>query len=178
LRLEKTDNDFILDFVIFITHLGDGQTLIMFALCFLGVLISQKHYRTSALWCLAVATSFVISTSLKLAFDKARPDEIYHLVHASSPAFPSGHALRSTVVYILAAIVISMVFKIKTGRKFVLLGAYLLAFSIGLSRILLGVHWFADVVAGWVIGLSLCGIFYAALAWLHSPSQEYNLVPN
>ena len=178
MRLEKTDNDFILDFVIFITHLGDGQTLIMFALCFLGVLISQKHYRTSALWCLAVATSFVISTSLKLAFDKARPDEIYHLVHASSPAFPSGHALRSTVVYILAAIVISMVFKIKTGRKFVLLGAYLLAFSIGLSRILLGVHWFADVVAGWVIGLSLCGIFYAALAWPHSPSQEYNLVPN
>lgn len=171
MRLEKIDNDFILDFVIFITHLGDGQTLIMIALCFLGVLISQKHYRTSALWCLAVAISFIVSAGLKQVFDKARPDEIYHLIHASSPAFPSGHALRSTVVYILAATIIPLVFKIKTGQKFVLWGAWLLAFLIGISRILLGVHWFTDVIAGWVIGLSLCGFFYAVSVRLNSPSE-------
>ena len=160
-RLEKTDSNFILDLTRFITHLGDGLTLILIGLCVLAFLIFKKSYKLSLVWSVAVALSFGLSSGLKHIFGKARPDEAYHLIHAVSPAFPSGHALRSTVVYILGALLILSILKISKGRITILLITACLPILIGLSRLLLGVHWFADVLAGWSIGLAICGFFYA-----------------
>ena len=61
LRLDQSSNDFILDLTVFITLLGDGQTLIIIALCLLGLLIFTKHYKASALWFVTVVLSFGLS---------------------------------------------------------------------------------------------------------------------
>lgn len=160
-RLKENETpQVIIDLFIFITHLGDGVFLIGVALCSLAALLFKKVYDISALWAFTVTSSFLLSGSLKHLLGKPRPDEIYHLIHVASPAFPSGHALRSTVVYVAGAIVLFSVFKIRQGRNFILLGSFLLPFSIGLSRLLLGVHWFGDVLAGWLIGFTVCAAFY------------------
>ncbi|MDG1521702.1 MAG: hypothetical protein P8Q22_01325, partial [Hellea sp.] len=56
-RLEKTDSNFILDLTRFVTHLGDGLTLILIGLCVLAFLIFKKSYKLSLVWSVAVALS-------------------------------------------------------------------------------------------------------------------------
>ena len=71
------------------------------------------------------------------------------------PAFPSGHAMISFVVYGSLAIVAWHL----GGRRAGLLAvaaATLLLIAIGASRIYLGVHWLTDVVGGYI----------AAATWL------------
>lgn len=61
--------------------------------------------------------------------------------------FPSGHALKSTVVYGGAA----LVFTNLDDRKYFVSAAIVSA--VGLSRIVLGVHYLVDVLAGILIGV-------------------------
>jgi len=136
-----------------ITHLGDGMFLILISTALLILLIRKKDYRKAILWLFLVTSTFLISLSLKQFFGRARPDEIYHLIHAGSPALPSGHALRSTVVYIVGVQIICSVFQIRKGRKLLYSAAIILVAFIGLSRIFLGVHWMTDVLAAWLIAL-------------------------
>lgn len=74
---------------------------------------------------------------------------ITSLTTASTPGFPSGHALGSTLVYgTLAAITTA------GSRRTRLLVASCLIGVIGGTRIALGLHYVGDVIAGVIIGLA------------------------
>ena len=71
----------------------------------------------------------------------------------SEPSFPSGHATDSAAFYLaLAFIVAVFVLRRPLVRAFVVVGAALLTIGIGVSRLVLGVHWPTDVIAGWSLG--------------------------
>ena len=80
---------------------------------------------------------------------RARPDAHEQLAPIASYAFPSGHAASATMVWLGAAWLIAK----GQARPWALGGAALLAFTVGLTRPMLGVHWPSDVVAGWSLGL-------------------------
>jgi undecaprenyl-diphosphatase len=84
----------------------------------------------------------------KYEFDRLRPDEHLRLVEVSSKSFPSGHSANSMLVYPLCALLLAP----PRWRRAALVGAVLLSLCIGLSRILLGVHWPSDVIGGWAFG--------------------------
>jgi len=156
-HLKQYENiDAVINIFIFITHLGDGVVLGVVAFCLLGWLLIKKHFSTAFLWLAVVPLTFILSKTLKDTFGHARPDDIYHLVEVTSPALPSGHALRSTVVYSLGVMIILSYTHINRSKSVWLIPAIALPFLIGLSRIFLGVHWFADVMLGWVIGGLIC----------------------
>ena len=95
----------------------------------------------------------VISSSLKPLFDLARPTDVlalsdYFLIgpKVSGHSFPSGHtmsafAVLATVVFFFKKLPISI-------------GMLVLATLVGLSRIMLGVHWPIDVLMGAMLGLA------------------------
>ena len=71
-------------------------------------------------------------------------------------SFPSGHALRSTVL--VASLLIALPWWPPSRRVIVAFAVILLA--IGVSRVYLGEHHPSDVVAGWLLGVA----FITALA--------------
>lgn len=109
---------------------------------------------------LIVGTVFLVAPVFsELAKDYvARPRPPDPLVEAAGWAFPSGHALNSTVVYGVVAVVVwrsRLPAPVRWGA--VALGVAIPLLT-GLSRIGLGVHWPTDVLGGWLAGVAFVAI--------------------
>lgn len=90
---------------------------------------------------------------LKLAFHRARPIPFFGDA-PDSYSFPSGHALKAAVFYILLSSLASSRWPIRAG-------AVTLALLIGISRIYLGVHYPTDVLGGYAVAaVCLAAAFY------------------
>ena len=87
---------------------------------------------------------------IKSMVDRARPD-IDRLTGFSGASFPSGHA--STAAATLAAVAL-LVGLGQNRRRQAIAGGVLagVAVCVAVSRVLLGVHWLTDIVAGLVLG--------------------------
>lgn len=70
-----------------------------------------------------------------------------------SLAFPSGHSANSMTAYLATALILAP----HAHRRPWAIGALILSFVVGLSRIYLGVHWPSDVIGGWALGLLTVG---------------------
>lgn len=98
------------------------------------------------------AIAFVLTAGLKLALDFPRPAAVLapnaiHVVEAGERDYslPSGHAAFAALLAASLWPLIGL-----PGQ----LTAALFAFGVGLSRIWLGAHFPADVVAGYAVGLA------------------------
>ena len=102
----------------------------------------------------------------KYELGRMRPDEHPHLVNVYNLSFPSGHSANATMVYVTLTLTL-----VGSSRRTPwLVAAFVLAFLIGLSRMMLGVHWPSDVLAGWSFGL----LWSMLLVWLskHPPAWD------
>jgi undecaprenyl-diphosphatase len=80
---------------------------------------------------------------------RPRPELEPHLVVVKTMSFPSGHANSSMIFYLVFALVLT---EGSRWRHAAVAGALLLSFLVGLSRVMLGVHWPSDVIGGWAFG--------------------------
>jgi undecaprenyl-diphosphatase len=94
----------------------------------------------------------------KYGLGRIRPDEHPHLVNVYNLSFPSGHSANAMMVYVTMALTV-----VDGERRMPwLAAAFVLALLIGLSRLVLGVHWPSDVIAGWSFGL----LWAMLLVWI------------
>ena len=106
-------------------------------------------YARAAILLVAVIAERLAVDGLKLFFGRARPEFDHQLVQVYNLSFPSGHSANSLTAYVLlACFLVSGRF-----RPAAIVGALAIAFVVGLTRILLGVHWLSDVIGGWAAGL-------------------------
>ena len=144
-----------------LTALGGIAVLTLLVVGVVFYLLSVGKRGTALLVGGAVGSGAILSTLLKLGFDRPRPDLVAHLSHAYSSSFPSGHAMLSAVTYLTLGVLLARAHERRRTKIIVMTYGVTLTVLIGLSRIYLGVHWPTDVMAGWALGAA-----WAALWWL------------
>jgi undecaprenyl-diphosphatase len=142
------------------TGLGGFGILLLATLSATGFLLLEGKWHAAVFLVFAVAGGILISTLLKMGFDRPRPDLVPHGSIVSTASFPSGHSTLSAVVYLTIGALIARFRPNPRVRVYVLSLAIMVTFLVGISRVYLGVHWPTDVLAGWSIGAG-----WALLCW-------------
>ena len=107
----------------------------------------------------AVVSGTVISSILKVLFDRPRPD-LTGIARVFTASFPSGHATISAVVFLtLGALLAERAPTPRLGVYYLSVAA-ILAILVGVSRVYLGVHYPTDVLAGWAEGIFVATVVY------------------
>jgi undecaprenyl-diphosphatase len=143
-----------------ITALGGMAVLVLITLATLGYLWLLRKSRTMLVVFVAVAGAWIFSMSLKMLFDRPRPDLVPHGSHVYTASFPSGHAMLSAATYLTLGALLARVHPQRRLRAYFLLLGAMLSIIVGISRVYLGVHWPSDVLAGWTLGAA-----WALLCW-------------
>jgi membrane-associated phospholipid phosphatase len=154
-----------------ITHLGDERTLTALCIVVAAVLLWRRQRALALTWVAAVAGNGMLNRLLKSAFERARPAHDHGLVVADGWSFPSGHSSGSVAAYGMLAYVI-LRFVSTRGQLPPLLLAAALAFTTGVSRVFLQVHYASDVLAGFSSGLAWLTICVAVAEWQRLRRRE------
>lgn len=102
-----------------------------------------------------IVISSVVNSILKYIIKRERPDKINWLINESNFSFPSGHSMMAVLFYGFIAYIIYKS-KINNILKYILLFIVcLLILFIGISRVYLGVHYFSDIIGGFLWGITL-----------------------
>ena len=143
-----------------ITMLGDGWIATILLLPLLG-------RRPDILWAAMIAglLTTLLVLSLKLALGVARPPAVlsagsFHLIGPAlkASAFPSGH---TATIFAWAGV---LILGLRAG--WLKAACLLIAAAVGLSRIMVGVHWPLDVLGGALLGwMSAVGAITLARRW-------------
>ena len=151
-----------------LTSLGSTVVLALITLAALGYLLIERKHRAALFLLIAIGGGTLLSTLLKLGFDRPRPDLVAHGVEVWSASFPSGHALMSTATYLTLGALLARV-QSKRRVKLYLIGlALLISLIVGMTRIYLGVHWPTDVLAGWSVGAAWALACWLVSIWLEA----------
>lgn len=143
------------------TALGGVGVLVLVGLGVVGYFLLARRYRTALFTTVALSGGWLLSTVLKLGFDRPRPDLVPHGSIVYTASFPSGHSMMAAVTYLTLAAMLARAQSKRRLKAYVLLVAIVVTVLVGISRVYLGVHWPSDVLAGWTAGAA-----WAALCWL------------
>jgi len=133
-----------------LTFLGEPTVLIGAGFIVAAWLWRLKRLHLALALLLVILVGRGLSEVQKYWIARARPTLEPHLVVVKTSSFPSGHAASSMIFYLTLALALT------AGTRWQRLAAALaiaLSFLIGVSRVMLGVHWPSDVVGGWTFGM-------------------------
>jgi undecaprenyl-diphosphatase len=133
-----------------VTQLGAYPTVVGFSLLGLIALLLRGERRRALLLAMLVTTGPLLGELQKDWIGRLRPHDQEHLVAVQSHAFPSGHSANAVFLWLGLAL---LVVEGARARRGAVAGALLIAGMVGLSRLMLGVHWPSDVLAGWALAL-------------------------
>ena len=152
-RNQKYDNTF--RFITYTaTPVAFGTPLVLYGI---GLIENESITKKNAIFIgVSVIAATSLTTLLKYTIKRKRPFETYtdieNLTSGGSPSFPSGH---TTDAFALATSV-----SLTYHKWYIIVPAYLWAGAVGYSRIVLGVHYPSDVLAGAIIGIGMSFLCY------------------
>ncbi|MGI8943513.1 MAG: phosphatase PAP2 family protein [Qipengyuania sp.] len=150
------------------TALGGVLLRNLFAVGAVVALLFLSLRREAVLFAFTVMLGWLANTGLKQLVGRDRPEIVPHLMEAGGESFPSGHSFNAAVVYIAMAIAFAALSR-RHSVRYVLIGsAMVLSALVAGSRVVLGVHFPSDVVAGWLGG---AGWAFLAAALLYKPAK-------
>jgi len=108
-----------------------------------------------------------IVSILKKSTKIARPPLQFQVAQIHNPSFPSGHAADTTAFVVSLLLIVWCALdvprRVKTWATVIGVSIFV---AMGLTRLVLNVHWLSDVLAGWCIGaetgLAVTGLLLAS----------------
>ena len=137
-----------------VTDLGNAAIVAIIAIA-AGLLLWRRGLPVvvAAAPLITLGVAAVVADIAKRLVDRGRPPVSLRLIVEGEPSFPSGHATNAAGVYLTLGLVLAVfVFRRPLLRVAVVASAALVAGAVGMSRLVLGVHWPSDVLAGWALG--------------------------
>jgi undecaprenyl-diphosphatase len=157
-----------------LTYTGTG--VVPYALVVVAGLILGRTARQrilSAIGCLVcLAAAQALRYGVMSLVARPRPATVEWATHASGWSFPSGHATTSAVTGGL--LVLAVLARVSHGRKTLALVIGCWSALVGLTRVYLGVHWFSDVLGGWLF--SLCWVSLSTYAFARLAPRAYSAI--
>jgi membrane-associated phospholipid phosphatase len=149
------------------TLMGDSRVMIVETLAAAVLLAIWGHPRRAASVTILVLTGLGMSTLLKDLVARPRPPAALALVgQPGGWSFPSGHAMAGVLLFGTLALMLVASDAPRRMRTWGTAGIAAIGLLIGLSRVYLGVHYFSDVLASWLLGAALLSTWAAAvLVW-------------
>ena len=172
IRIKNTDS---LEFRIAAVLEHSGDSWLWCGVLFLLWLFSNgEKERILAYWGGSIAVTAVFVFLLKRVIARTRPEGNWGNVYRKTDpySFPSGHSVRGGLILVLA---------INTfEQKWLIMLFVIWAILMTLSRVMTGVHYFLDVVGGFVLGIlmgcvwiKLQPFFFTKFAVLFDKSQWF-----
>ena len=159
---------------------GEGQVgLLLARLTTPVVLISGTVIAAVIMWlrrlryeavvlAVSVAVAYGVGALTKVAVHRARPEAPFNLAPESEGSFPSGHVIVIATIA-LVALVLAWRHLHATGRVVASVSAFLVVAAIALDRLLVGAHWFTDLLAS--LALATLIAVGAAIAMARRPTE-------
>jgi membrane-associated phospholipid phosphatase len=149
-------NGFSLRAITWITELGSTPVIVVLALA--GAAYGYWRWRRPSIFAfltIVVGGQFLLMNLIKFTVDRARPD-FHRLSVFSGSSFPSGHSTAAATTFAALALVFGIGRSPSVRAALIGVGVSV-AVAVASSRVLLGVHWFSDVIAGLALGWSWFG---------------------
>jgi undecaprenyl-diphosphatase len=150
-------NSVLLAVVKAITFLGSHGVLWVVIGAAVLLLAIRRRWRLALYLLVTGAGALVLDPILKDLVGRLRPVVAHPVAHGTGDSFPSGHSLGSIVCYGAVLLVFLPAARGRWRTAFAA-GIAALVALIGISRILLGVHYISDVLGGWAIGITWLGL--------------------
>jgi membrane-associated phospholipid phosphatase len=136
------------------TTLGTPRVVDAVALVAIVVLLVRRRWRAAGFVAAVRLVTAVANSELKGAVGRARPVLSHPFTHAHGFSFPSGHASGAASAYLPIA-VLALTCDRPAIRRGAMALAVVICLAVATSRVLLGVHFPSDVVAGLALGAAV-----------------------
>lgn len=173
-NLHESSVGFIFDpFFYFITLLGNGGLFLIILSLFLMLFKKTRKPGASMLGAVVIGALFT-NVTIKPIIARPRPyadvNGIFHQWWVSAGShlesefsFPSGHTTSATA---------AMTGLFFTGNRKYSWTAFIFALLMGMSRIIICVHYPSDVLGGFVIGFAAGVLSYLLIKWFYANSEN------
>jgi undecaprenyl-diphosphatase len=162
----------LIDVLQVVSWLGKPPMLAVLAIVMVVVLWRIGQVRLIPFVIVTPLLGSLVDTAVKVSVHRPRPVVDHPIAHAYGKSFPSGHAFSSLVTYSVILIALHPVLSVRV-RRWLWPAVAVLVLAIGVSRLLLGVHFLSDVIAGYVLGLAwLIAAVAAFEAWAEHESES------
>lgn len=121
----------------------------------------REKWRSATIMFISICSTSIMVASMKDFFMRLRPplQPSFHLIFGSIQidptdwSFPSGHAALAAAFFFVVLYLFSPKIKGWISRESFIVFCVLCIIVVGLSRVILNVHWASDVIAGWSLGI-------------------------
>jgi len=159
--------------VVALTTIGSTAAMAVVAAA-VSLALWLRRMRVDALFLAATAAgASIVFRLLKSVLDRPRPPEVDRLVNETNESLPSGHATMSVAV-LGALLVLVWGWCGVRARAWLVAAVVVWVGAVGASRLYLGVHWFSDVLAGWLVGAAWLAVCVAGRAWAQRRAAEHH----
>ncbi|MCX6747990.1 MAG: phosphatase PAP2 family protein [Candidatus Pacearchaeota archaeon] len=142
-------SSFITKIAFFITNLGGSIMIAVLSIIAIVFLLYKKRWRYAVISTITIVGASLLQLVIKDLVQRVRPENLIE----NTFSFPSGHAISAIAFVCLLIYSFKDDLKNKTVKYVLIILFSSFFIAVGISRIILHVHWFSDVIAGMSLGL-------------------------
>ena len=141
---------------VFFAHSGDSWFWGLALIVLWFAASAWRHWAVVQFFWISILAALVLV--LKFSIRRRRPEGQWGAIYRNTDphSFPSGHAARAFLIAMLASLL---------GPLWLALILWVWAPLVALARVAMGVHYFSDILAGFILG-----IIVALIGWQFSPA--------